>query len=163
MQGTVMEQKITPCLWFDDNAEEAALFYTSVFKNSKIVQTTYYGKGAPKPEGTVLTVIFELAGQEYMALNGGPHFTFSPAISLHVKCYSQEEVDDLWRKLVDGGEPQKCGWLRDKYGVSWQIVPTILEEMLNDPNAAKAQRVMEALLKMKIIDINTLWAAYRQG
>lgn len=157
-----MEQKITPCLWFDDNAEEAALFYTSVFKNTKIVQTTYYGEGGPKPKGTALTVIFELEGQEYMALNGGPYFTFSPAISLHVKCHSQEQVDELWHKLADGGEPKECGWLRDKYGVSWQIVPTILGELLNDPNEAKAQSVMQAMLKMKKIDINALWAAYRQ-
>ena len=124
--------KITPFLWFDDKAEEAVHFYTSIFKNSKIGSVTRYGEGGPGPNGTVMSATFQLDGQEFIALNGGPHFTFSPAISFLVNCEAQEEVDQLWEKLSEGGEKQRCGWLKDKYGLSWQIVPTVLGEMLQE-------------------------------
>lgn len=127
-------QKITPFLWFDDKAEEAVNFYTSIFKNSKIVNITRYGEVGPGPKGTVMIGTFQLDGQEFIALNGGPHFTFSEAISFLVNCETQEEVDELWEKLSEGGEKVECGWLKDKYGVSWQIVPTVLGEMMNDPD-----------------------------
>ncbi len=159
-------QKITPCLWFDDKAEEAVNFYVSVFKNSKIGSITRYGKeGAEvsgRPKGTVMTVTFQLDGQEFMALNGGPQFTFSPAISFLVNCETQEEVDVLWEQLSEGGEKVECGWLKDKYGVSWQIVPIVLGEMLQDKDAEKSERVMKALLQMDRIDIKTLKQAYEQ-
>ena len=159
-------QKITPCLWFDDKAEEAVNFYVPVFKNSKIGSITRYGKeGAEvsgRPKGTVMTVTFQLDGQEFMALNGGPQFTFSPAISFLVNCETQEEVDELWEKLSEGGEKVECGWLKDKYGVSWQIVPIVLCEMLQDKDAEKSERVMKALLQMDRIDIKTLKQAYEQ-
>ncbi len=159
-------QKITPCLWFDDKAEEAVNFYVSVFKNSKIGSITRYGKeGAEvsgRPKGTVMTVTFQLDGQEFMALNGGPQFTFSPAISFLVNCETQEEVDELWEQLSEGGEKVECGWLKDKYGVSWQIVPIVLGEMLQDKDAEKSERVMKALLQMDRIDIKTLKQAYEQ-
>jgi len=154
-------QKISPFLWFDDQAEEAVNFYTSIFKNSKILNVTRYGEVGPGPKDSVMTVTFQLEGQEFMALNGGPHFKFTEAISFVVKCRTQEEVDDLWEMLSEGGgEKIQCGWLKDKYGVSWQIVPTILGEMINDPDAAKSQRVLEAMLKMKKIDIEGLKKAY---
>jgi predicted 3-demethylubiquinone-9 3-methyltransferase (glyoxalase superfamily) len=157
-------QKITPDLWFDNNAEEAAKFYTSIFKNSKIIHIARYGEAAAKvsgrPKGTVMTVIFELEGQRFMALNGGPIFKFSPAISFLVNCETQEEVDELWEKLSEGGEKEQCGWLKDKYGVSWQIVPNALGEMLQDKDAKKSERVMEAMLQMKKIDIDGLKKAY---
>ena len=154
-------QKISPFLWFDDQAEEAVNFYTSIFKNSKILNVTRYGEVGPGPKDSVMTVAFQLEGQEFMALNGGPHFKFTEAISFVVKCKTQEEVDDLWEKLSEGGgEKIQCGWLKDKYGVSWQIVPTILGEMISDPNGAKSQRVMEAMLKMKKIEIEGLKRAY---
>jgi len=157
-------QKITPFLWFDDNAEEAVNFYVSVFKNSEIVGMARYGeavsKAAGRPEGTVMTILFRLEGQEFIALNGGPVFTFSPAISLLVNCETQEEVDELWEKLSEGGEIQECGWLRDKYGVSWQITPTILLELLQGKDADKSERVMNAMLQMKKIDIKSLERAY---
>ncbi|OLC85460.1 MAG: hypothetical protein AUJ08_02660 [Thaumarchaeota archaeon 13_1_40CM_3_50_5] len=154
-------QKISPFLWFDDQAEEAVNFYTSIFKNSKILNVTRYGEVGPGPKDSVMTVAFQLEGQEFMALNGGPHFKFTEAISFVVKCKTQEEVDDLWEKLSEGGgEKIQCGWLKDKYGVSWQIVPTILGEMISDPNRAKSQRVMEAMLKMKKIEIEGLKKAY---
>src|SRR5712691_10215763 len=157
-------QKISPCLWFDDKAEEAVNFYVSVFKNSKIGSITRYGKeGAEvsgRPKGTVMTVTFQLDGQEFMALNGGPQFTFSPAISFLANCETQEEVDALWEKLSEGGEKVECGWLKDKYGVSWQIIPIVLGEMLQGKDAEKSGRVMEALLKMGRIDIKTLKQAY---
>jgi len=154
-------QKISPFLWFDDQAEEAVNFYTSIFKNSKILNATRYGEVGPGPKDSVMTVAFQLEGQEFMALNGGPHFKFTEAISFVVKCKTQEEVDDLWEKLSEGGgEKIQCGWLKDKYGVSWQIVPTILGEMISDPNRAKSQRVMEAMLKMKKIEIEGLKRAY---
>jgi predicted 3-demethylubiquinone-9 3-methyltransferase (glyoxalase superfamily) len=160
-------QKITPCLWFDNKAEEAAIFYVSIFKNSNIGNITHYGEeGAEvsgRPKGTVMTVTFQLDGQEFMALNGGPQFTFSPAISFLVNCETQEEVDELWEKLSDGGEEGQCGWLKDKYGVSWQIVPTVLSEMLQDQDAKRSESVMKALIQMKKIDIRTLKQAYEQG
>jgi predicted 3-demethylubiquinone-9 3-methyltransferase (glyoxalase superfamily) len=161
-------QKITPFLWFDNNAEEAVNFYISVFKDSKITGITRYGQAgsnaAERPEGTAMTVAFQLAGQEFVALNGGPVFTFSPAISFVVNCETQDEVDELWAKLSEGGdeEAQQCGWLKDKYGVSWQIVPTILGEMLQDKDAEKSERVMKAMLKMKKMDVETLRQAYQQ-
>lgn len=155
-------QKITPFLWFDNQAEEAMKFYVSIFKNSKIVSTTRYGEAGPGPKGTVMSAIFQLDGQEFYALNGGPHFTFSPAISFFVKCKTQQEVDELWEKLSEGGEKHPCGWLKDKYGVSWQIIPTVLGEMLQDKDAEKSQRVMKAMLQMKKIDINGLTQAYEQ-
>ena len=161
-------QKITPCLWFDSNAEEAVNFYISIFKNSKIGKISRYGKEGyeihGKPEGTVLTVEFELNGQTFTALNGGPAFKFNEAISFQVHCESQKEVDHYWEKLSKGGDEkaQQCGWLKDKYGVSWQIVPTILGEMLQDKDPKKSGRVMNALLQMKKIDIRSLEKAYEQ-
>ena len=156
-------QKITPFLWFDNQAEEAAEFYTSIFENSRIVQVSRYGDAGPGPKGSVMVVAFELEGQEFTALNGGPLFKFNEAISFVVDCKSQEEVDHLWAKLSDGGEEGMCGWLKDRYGVSWQIVPTALVEMLNDPDPEKAKRVTEAMLKMKKIDIQALKQAYGQA
>jgi len=156
-------QKITPFLWFDNQAEEAARFYVSIFKNSKIVGVTRYGEAGPGPQGSVMTVTFELGGQEFIALNGGPHFKFTEAISFSVECKTQEEVDEFWRRLSEGGEEVQCGWLKDKYGLSWQINPTILGEMLSDPDPQKSKRVMEAMLKMKRIDIGRLKQAYDQG
>ena len=161
-------QKITPCLWFDSNAEEAAKFYTSIFKNSKIGKISRYGKEGyeihGKPAGTVLTIEFELNGQTFTALNGGPMFKFNEAISFQVSCESQEELDYYWEKLSEGGDEkaQQCGWLKDKYGVSWQIVPVILGEMLQDKDPAKSERVMKALLQMKKLDIKTLKQAYER-
>lgn len=152
--------KITPCLWFDGQAEEAAKFYTTVFDNSSIVNITRYGEAGHeihgKPAGSVLTVAFELDGQPFTALNGGPMFKFNEAISFQVNCETQEELDYFWGKLSEGGEEGQCAWLKDKFGVSWQIVPTILVEMLNDPHPEKAERVMEAMLQMKKIDIDEL-------
>ena len=145
--------KITPFLWFDSQAEEAANFYVSIFKNSKILGVSRYGEAGPGSAGTVLTVTFELDGQEFTALNGGPHFTFSEAISLYVDCESQQEVDELWAKLTAGGEESMCGWLKDKYGLSWQIVPRVLLELMQDKDPVKAKRVTEAMLQMRKIDI----------
>jgi len=156
-------QKITPFLWFDNQAEEAMKFYTSIFKNSKVGEVTRYGEAGPGPKGGVMTASFELEGMEFTALNGGPLFKFSPAISFAVDCRSQEEVDELWAKLSAGGEEGQCGWLKDKYGVSWQIVPTVLVEMLNDPDPEKSKRVTEAMLKMKTLDIQALRQAYEQA
>jgi len=156
-------QKITPCLWFDTEGEEAAEFYTSVFPNSRIVEVTHYGSAGPRPEGTVMTVSFELDGQKFTALNGGPDFTFDEAISFQVDCKTQEEVDAFWSKLSDGGEEGPCGWLKDKYGLSWQIVPTALPELLSNPDPEKAQRVMQAMLKMKKIEIEPLELAAAQA
>ncbi len=150
-------QKITPFLWFDTEGEEAAKLYTSIFPNSKIVEIMRYGSAGPRPEGTVMTVAFELDGQKFVALNGGPNFTFNEAISFEVDCADQDEVDSYWEKLTaDGGEEGPCGWLKDKYGVSWQIVPTRLMELLADPDKEKAQRVMAAMLEMKKIEIDEL-------
>ena len=156
-------QKITPFLWFDGNAEEAMKFYVSIFKNSKVVEVTRYGKAGPGPDGTVMSGTFQLEGQTFYALNGGPHFNFTPAISFFVSCESQQEVDELWEKLSQGGEIQQCGWLQDKYGLSWQIIPSILGKLLRDKDAAKSQRVMQAMLQMKKIDIAGLKRAYEQG
>jgi predicted 3-demethylubiquinone-9 3-methyltransferase (glyoxalase superfamily) len=156
-------QKITPFLWFDNQAEEAVNFYTSIFKNSRIGSISRYGEEGPGGKGKVMTAIFQLDGQEFMALNGGPVFTFSPAISFFVNCETQEEVDELWEKLSEGGEKGQCGWLKDKFGVSWQIVPTILGELLNDPDAEKASRVTKAMLQMNKLDIKILKQAYEHG
>ncbi|MFZ2634537.1 MAG: VOC family protein [Desulfosalsimonadaceae bacterium] len=153
-------QKITPFLWFNDQAEEAVNFYTSIFKNSKILNVARYGEAGPGPKGSVMTVVFQLNDQEFIALNGGPLFKFTEAISFVVNCETQEEVDDLWEKLSVGGEKSECGWLKDKYGLSWQIVPTVLGELLSDPDPEKSQRVMKAMLQMKKIDIKTLQQAY---
>jgi predicted 3-demethylubiquinone-9 3-methyltransferase (glyoxalase superfamily) len=159
-------QKITPFLWFDDKAEEAVTFYTSIFKNSKIGKIARYGDAGAqvsgRPKGTVMTVAFQLEGQEFVALNGGPQFKFTEAISFVVNCQTQEEVDEYWEKLSAGGQEVQCGWLKDKYGLSWQIVPTILGEMLSDPDPKKAERVMKAMLQMKKIDIKGLKQAYEQ-
>jgi predicted 3-demethylubiquinone-9 3-methyltransferase (glyoxalase superfamily) len=149
-------KKITPCLWFDTEGEEAARFYTSVFANSKITDVAYYGSAGPRAEGTVMTVNFELDGQPFLALNGGPDFTFSEAISFQVFCETQEEVDRFWSTLSEGGEEGPCGWLKDKFGLSWQIVPTALPELLADPDREKAQRVMAAMLQMRKIEIDEL-------
>ena len=154
-------QKITTFLWFDDKAEEAANLYVSLFKNSKIETISHYGEGAPLPKGTVLTVVFQLDGQQFMALNGGPHYSFTPAISLLVNCETQEEVDRLWNKLLEGGKPSRCGWLQDRYGLSWQIIPTILGKLMSDPDRKKADRVMQAMLKMEKLDIKGLEQAYK--
>jgi predicted 3-demethylubiquinone-9 3-methyltransferase (glyoxalase superfamily) len=153
-------QKISPFLWFDGQAEEAASFYVSVFANSRIVGVSRYGETGPGQAGSVMTVTFELNGEAITALNGGPEFSFSPAISLHVTCDTQDEVDYLWEKLSEGGEPGQCGWLTDRYGLSWQIVPNALGELLSDSGSAASQRAMSALLQMRKIDIATLERAY---
>lgn len=153
-------QKITPFLWFDNRAEEAMNFYISIFKNSKVLTVTRYGDAGPGPKGTVMTASFLLDGQEFVALNGGPEYKFTPAISFVVNCESQEEVDDLWEKLSAGGREDQCAWLQDKFGLSWQIVPTVLVKLLSDPDPIKAQRVMAAMMKMKKIDIAALKRAY---
>jgi len=155
-------QKITPFLWFDTQAEAAAKFYASVFPNSKILKTARYGEAGPGPKGSVMTVEFELAGQRMIALNGGPHFKFTEAISLSVDCKDQKEVDRYWNRLSQGGQESMCGWLKDKYGLSWQINPSILGKLLSDKDAKKAKRVMEAMLKMKKIDIAALNAAAKE-
>lgn len=156
-------QKITPFLWFDSQAEEAVRFYTSVFRNSKLGELTRYGKAGPGPEGSVMTASFELEGMEFTALNGGPHFQFNEAISFVVNCENQEEVDEYWDKLAEGGTVQQCGWLKDKYGVAWQIVPVALMEMLSDPDPQKTRRVTEAMLQMVKLDIDTLRHAYSRN
>jgi predicted 3-demethylubiquinone-9 3-methyltransferase (glyoxalase superfamily) len=156
-------QKITPFLWFDHQAEEAANLYVSIFKNSRIDSIARYGAEGPGPEGSVMTVAFQLEGQDFVALNGGPVFQFTPAISFYVACESQQEVDELWEKLSAGGEEDQCGWLRDRYGVSWQIVPTVLVELLQDPDPEKASRVMNAMLQMRKIVISDLRLAYERG
>jgi predicted 3-demethylubiquinone-9 3-methyltransferase (glyoxalase superfamily) len=157
-------QKITPCLWFDDQAEDAMKFYMSIFKNAKAGRLTRYGEAGAKvsgrPKGSVMTATFEIEGQEFMALNGGPHFKLSEAISLIVNCGSQQEIDEFWEKLSAGGEKGVCGWLKDKYGLSWQIVPTVLAKMMQDTDSEKANRVMQAILDMTKIDITRLEQAY---
>jgi len=153
-------QKITPFLWFDGKAEEAMNFYVAIFKNSKILSVTRYGEAGPGPKGTVMTAKFELDGQAFVALNGGPQFTFTEAISFVVNCETQQEVDELWEKLSEGGQKSRCGWLKDKYGLSWQVVPTALVEMLQDKDPKKSNRVMQAMLQMDKIDIETLRRAY---
>jgi predicted 3-demethylubiquinone-9 3-methyltransferase (glyoxalase superfamily) len=156
-------QKITPFLWFDGKAEEAANFYISIFKSSKILNTSRYGEAGPGPKGTVMVVRFQLDGQEFLALNGGPQFTFSPAISLVANCETQQEVDELWEKLSAGGKKQNCGWLTDKYGVSWQVVPTLVGELMQDKDAEKTKRVMQAIMQMNKLEIAGLKRAYDQG
>jgi len=152
--------KITPWLWFDTEAEEAANFYTSVFKNSRITNVARYGEAGPRPAGTVMTVAFELDGQEFAALNGGPEYTFNEAVSLMIDCADQAEVDYYWARLTEGGgQPGPCGWLKDRYGLSWQVVPTELERLLNDPDQGRAQRAMAAMLKMGKLDVAALRAA----
>ncbi len=153
-------KKITPFLWFDDKAEEAMNFYISIFKNSKVLNVSRYGKDAAYPEGTAFLVTFQLDGQEIMALNAGPQFKFTEAISMYVNCETQLEVDELWEKLSEGGEKSQCGWLKDKYGLSWQIVPTALGELMNDKDPEKGKRVMQAMLQMDKIDIQKLRLAY---
>ena len=155
-------QKISPFLWFDTQAEEAANFYTSLFKDSKILNVSRYGEAGPGPKGSAMTVAFQLAGLQFVALNGGPHFKFTEAISLVVNCDSQQEVDELWSKLTaNGGSESQCGWLKDKYGLSWQIVPTAMGKLMSDPDPAKSKRTMEAMLKMKKLDIAELERAHR--
>jgi predicted 3-demethylubiquinone-9 3-methyltransferase (glyoxalase superfamily) len=149
-------QKITPFLWFNDKAEEAMKFYVSIFKNSKVVTVTRYGDAGPGPKGSVMTAAFQLEGQDFVALNGGPQFTFSPAISFVINCQTQEEVDYFWQKLSEGGKTNQCGWLDDKFGLSWQVVPTILSKLLADKDHAKSQRVMKAMLQMEKLDIKRL-------
>jgi predicted 3-demethylubiquinone-9 3-methyltransferase (glyoxalase superfamily) len=154
-------QKITPCLWFEGNAEEAVNFYISIFAQSRVLDITRYGDGAPLPKGTPLVITFELEGQSFMVLNAGPHDKFNDAISLHVLCDTQEEIDRLWQHLPSGGgHPVQCGWLKDKYGVSWQIVPSMLPDLLRSDDAEKSARVMQALMKMVKLDIKQLQAAY---
>jgi predicted 3-demethylubiquinone-9 3-methyltransferase (glyoxalase superfamily) len=155
-------QKITPFLWFDGNAEEAANHYVSIFKNSKIVNVMHYGDVGPRPKGSVMSVTFQLEGQDFIALNGGPQFKFTEAISLFVRCETQEEVDDLWEKLAAPGSKGICGWLKDKFGLSWQIVPSVLGEMLQDQDAQRSGRVMKALMQMDKLDIGVLKQAYAQ-
>jgi predicted 3-demethylubiquinone-9 3-methyltransferase (glyoxalase superfamily) len=156
-------QKITPFLWFDGKAEDAMNFYISVFKNSKVVRVTRYGEGGPGPKGTIMSATFQLDGQDFFALNGGPQFTFSPAISFFVNRETQQEVDELWEKLSEGGKKERCGWLKDKYGLSWQIIPSALGKMLGDKDPEKSKRVMQAMLQMDKIDIKRLEQAYNRG
>jgi predicted 3-demethylubiquinone-9 3-methyltransferase (glyoxalase superfamily) len=154
-------QKIAPFLWFDTKAEEAANFYVSLFKNSRITSVNRYGEAGPGPKGTVMAVTFELEGQKFMALNGGPQFKFTPAISFFVNCDTQQEVDYLWEKLSQGGKPNRCGWLDDKFGVTWQIIPTALMKLMSDPDPQKSKRVMQAMLQMDKIDVKRLEQAHR--
>jgi len=154
-------QKITPFLWFDNQAEEAMNFYTSIFKNSKVISVSRYGEGAPAPKGSVMTATFSLDGLEFIALNAGPHFKFNEAVSFFISCETQDEIDEKWEKLISGGgSPSQCGWLKDKFGLSWQVVPPILSKLLNDKDPEKSKRVMMAMLKMTKIDIQTLEDAY---
>jgi predicted 3-demethylubiquinone-9 3-methyltransferase (glyoxalase superfamily) len=155
-------QKITPFLWFDDKAEEAMNLYVSIFKNSKRGRISRYGEAGPGPKGTVMVATFQLEGQEFIALNGGPHFKFTEAISFVVNCETQDEVDAFWEKLSEGGAKGQCGWLKDKYGLSWQIVPTVLGELMSDPDPEKSKRVMQAMLQITKIDIKGLKQAYEQ-
>ena len=157
------KQKITTFLWFDANAEEAAKHYVSIFKDSKILATTHYGDGGPGPKGSVMMVTFQLEGQDFYALNGGPQFSFTPAVSLFVNCENQKEVDELWDKLSQGGAPNRCGWVADKYGLSWQIVPTALGKMMQDKDPAKSQAVMQEMLTMDKLDVARLEQAYAEA
>jgi predicted 3-demethylubiquinone-9 3-methyltransferase (glyoxalase superfamily) len=156
-------QKITPFLWFNNNLEEAMNLYVSLFKNSKIVSVNRSGEAGPGPKGSVMSATFELDGQQFLALNGGPHFSFTPAISLFVNCETQDEIDELWEKLSAGGEKSRCGWLKDKFGLSWQIVPAGLGDMLQDKNPQKAKNTMNAMLQMGKLDIAKLRQAHDQG
>jgi len=153
-------QTVSTCLWFDDQAEEAVAFYTSLFRNSRVIDTKYYLEGAPRPAGSVLTIQFTLDGTEYLALNGGPQFKFSPAVSLVAYCDTQEEVDALWRRLCEDGQANQCGWLTDRYGVSWQIVPRKLLQLLNTSDRAASQRAFAAMMKMTKLDIAAIQSAY---
>ncbi len=153
---------IVPCLWFDGRAEEAVNFYASIFKNMKIGHVARYGDGAPMPKGSVLTVELEINGQKFLALNGPPVFSFTPALSLMVNCETQDEVDHFWEKLSEGGEKEQCGWLKDKFGVSWQVVPTVLSELMRQATPAKSQKLLEAIMQMTKLDIKTLQQAYAQ-
>jgi predicted 3-demethylubiquinone-9 3-methyltransferase (glyoxalase superfamily) len=153
-------QKVTPFLWFNDKAEEAMNFYVSIFKNSKVVGVSRYGDAGPGPKGAAMVATFEIEGQQFHALNGGPQFTFSPAISFLISCKTQQEVDEFWEKLSEGGKKNRCGWLRDKYGLSWQVVPKILGELMQDKDPEKSKRVMQAMLQMDKIDIEGLERAY---
>jgi len=155
-------QKITPFLWFNDKAEEAMQFYASVFKNSQIVSVTRYGDAGPRPKGMVMSGVFEIEGQTFYALNGGPQFTFTPAISFFVNCETQQEIDELWEKLSENGEKSRCGWLKDQFGLSWQIVPSVLGKLLGDPDPAKSARVMKAMMQMDKLDIGILTRARDQ-
>jgi predicted 3-demethylubiquinone-9 3-methyltransferase (glyoxalase superfamily) len=159
--GNFIMPGITPCLWFDTQALEAAEFYVSIFKNSRLGKVSYYGEGAPLAKGTVLTVTFQLNGQEFMALNGGPVFQFNEAMSLVVNCETQDEIDEYWQKLTAGGQEVQCGWLKDKFGLSWQIVPTALGKMLTDKDPAKSNRMMQVLMQMVKLDIRRLEQAFR--
>src|SRR6266436_5631806 len=163
MRVETIIQKITPFLCFDHQAEEAMHFYVSIFKNSKVLKVTRYGEAGPGPKGTVMSATFQLEGQTFYALNGGPLFSFTPAISFFVNCETQQEVDDLWEKLSAGGKKERCGWLKDKYGLSWQIIPSALGKMLGDQDAEKAKKVMQAMLQMDKIDIKGLQQAYDRG
>lgn len=154
------QTKIIPFLWFNDQAEEAMNFYTSIFKNSEVKSVTRYGKAGPGPEGSVMTGTFQLDGQEFYALNGGPQFTFTEAISFFVNCETQQEVDEFWEKLSEGGQKSRCGWLKDKFGLSWQIIPSALGKMLNDKDPGKSKNVMQAMMQMDKIDIGVLQQAY---
>jgi len=156
-------QKITPFLWFDTNAREAAEFYKSVFRDVKILETRYYSEAGPMPKGTVLTVSFEMFGQQFVGLNGGPHYQFTPAVSFLVDCETQEEVDEYWNKLLEGGTPHQCGWISDKFGVTWQIVPMFLSEVLKDADSERVARVMRAMFQMVKLDIEGLRRAYEAG
>lgn len=153
-------QRIVPCLWFNDQAEAAVSLYTSIFKNSRVLGTSYYGDAGPGPKGRVMTIQFQLNGEEFLALNGGPHFKFTEAISLTVNCETQAEIDEFWDRLSAGGQQVQCGWLKDPFGLSWQIVPASLERMMMDPDPAKCERVMQAVLQMKKLDIEALQRAY---
>jgi predicted 3-demethylubiquinone-9 3-methyltransferase (glyoxalase superfamily) len=156
-------QKIRPFLWFDKEAEEAANLYVSIFKNSRVIEVTHYGASGPGPQGSVMTVAFVLDGQEFIALNGGPHFRFTEAVSMFVTCEDQTEIDYFWTKLTEGGEPSHCGWLKDRFGLSWQIVPAGLMMLLHDPEPAKSARVMQAMLQMRKLDIASLQRAHAQA
>jgi predicted 3-demethylubiquinone-9 3-methyltransferase (glyoxalase superfamily) len=156
-------QNIIPSLWFDKNAEDAVNFYISIFKNSKMERVARYGEAGPGPAGTVMTIEFSLNGEKFLAINGGPYFSFTPAISFMAPCETQEEIDRLWSQLSEGGTTEQCGWLKDKYGVSWQIVPSILADMLQDEDTEKAQRVMKPMLQMNKLDMQALRSAYEQG
>jgi predicted 3-demethylubiquinone-9 3-methyltransferase (glyoxalase superfamily) len=154
-------QKITPFLWFDNQAEEAMNFYVSIFKNSKVIRVSHYGDEEPAPKGPVMSATFQLEGQEFIALNGGPLFSFTPAISFFVDCETQPEVDELWEKLSQGGEKQRCGWLKDKFGLSWQIIPSVLGDLLQDQDPEKSEKVWKAMMQMDKIDIKGLQQAYQ--
>lgn len=156
-------QKITPFLWFNDQAEEAMNFYISVFRNAKAGEIRHYAEGGPAPQGSVMSASFQIEGQELIAFNGGPHFSFTPAISLFVDCKTQEEVDELWSKLSEGGQPQQCGWVTDRFGLSWQIIPSALGEMLQDKNKAKSKATMQAMMKMHKIDVKRLQQAFEEA